>query len=126
MGLYSMDSIESAVEARMRKQHAEELVRVNSELESRVESRISEREEGIKEEHEKTKEDAKRKQSLLHEMVPQHVADSLIQGEAVATEEFEAVTIFFSDIVGEKILTKEIPIFLQVLQSFLQQALHQK
>ena len=46
-------------------------------------------------------EDLRRKDSLLNEILPKSVADRLLKGEPVVTETYDAVTVFFSDIVGE-------------------------
>ena len=77
-----MDSIENAVEDRMR-DHFE---RKKEEIQESVES---------------LHEDNRRKDSLLNEILPKSVADRLLRGEPVVTETYDAVTVFFSDIVGE-------------------------
>ena len=40
------------------------------------------------------------KQRLLDEILPPHVAQQLASGQKAEPEHFDAVTIFFSDIVG--------------------------
>ena len=81
-----MDSIENAAEERMR-------------------DHFTEREKKIQERHSKSvesvHEDNRRKESLLNEILPKSVTDRLLRGEQVATETYDAVTVFFSDIVGE-------------------------
>ena len=70
-----MDSIENAVEDRMR--------------------------DHFERKNESVHEDLRRKDSLLNEILPKSVADRLLKGEPVVTETYDAVTVFFSDIVGE-------------------------
>ena len=57
--------------------------------------------EKVQEIHESFHEDLRRKDSLLNEILPKSVADRLLKGEPVVTETYDAVTVFFSDIVGE-------------------------
>ena len=81
-----MDSIENAVEDRMR---------------DHFERKEREKMQEIHESHESFHEDLRRKDSLLNEILPKSVADRLLKGEPVVTETYDAVTVFFSDIVGE-------------------------
>ena len=55
----------------------------------------------VQEIHESVHEAMRRKDSLLNEILPKSVADRLLKGEPVVTETYDAVTVFFSDIVGE-------------------------
>ena len=50
-------------------------------------------------------EDNRRKDSLLNEILPKSVAERLLKGEPVVTETYDAVTVFFSDIVGEYLVS---------------------
>ena len=50
-------------------------------------------------------EDKRRKDSLLNEILPKSVAERLLKGEPVVTETYDAVTVFFSDIVGEYLVS---------------------
>ena len=60
----------------------------------------------MQERAESVNEDNRRKESLLNEILPKSVADRLLRGEPVATETYDAVTVFFSDIVGEYFSSK--------------------
>ncbi|OWA54870.1 hypothetical protein BV898_19262 [Hypsibius exemplaris] len=52
----------------------------------------------------------RRGERLLHRMLPPFIADSLKRGDHVLPEFFEAVTVFFSDIVGfTKIAARSTP-----------------
>ena len=112
-----MDSIENAAEERIR----DHLTKV-------FEKKIVERERTISSsvhlELQDVHEDNRRKESLLNEILPKSVADRLLKGEPVATETYDAVTVFFSDIVGESLffLCQFNPGF-QVLQTYLHRAL---
>ena len=77
-----MDSIENAVEDRMR-------------------DHFERKNESVHEDNKVLHEDLRRKDSLLNEILPKSVADRLLKGEPVVTETYDAVTVFFSDIVGE-------------------------
>ncbi|GBN04615.1 Receptor-type guanylate cyclase Gyc76C [Araneus ventricosus] len=58
-----------------------------------LEDLVDERTAQLVEEQNKT-------EALLHRMLPKSVAEQLMRGEAVIPESFDAVTIYFSDIVG--------------------------
>ncbi|GAU94365.1 hypothetical protein RvY_06150-3 [Ramazzottius varieornatus] len=65
-----------------------------------LESLVSERTLQLQEEKKKT-------ELLLYEILPRPVAEHLIKHERVEAEQFESVTIFFSDIVGFTALSAE-------------------
>ncbi|CAE1321199.1 Resact receptor,Olfactory guanylyl cyclase GC-D,Guanylate cyclase 32E,Heat-stable enterotoxin receptor,Receptor-type guanylate cyclase gcy-13,Guanylate cyclase soluble subunit alpha-1,Receptor-type guanylate cyclase gcy-9,Guanylate cyclase soluble subunit alpha-2,Receptor-type guanylate cyclase gcy-21,Head-specific guanylate cyclase,Guanylate cyclase soluble subunit beta-2,Atrial natriuretic peptide receptor 1,Speract receptor,Receptor-type guanylate cyclase gcy-18,Receptor-type guanylate cyclase gcy-3,Ret len=52
-------------------------------------------------------EQKKKAEDLLYSMLPKSVASSLIRGETVTAEEFESVTLFFSDICGFTAMSAE-------------------
>ena len=87
-----MDSIENAAEERMR-DHFSKVFEEKVERERTISSSV----------HLELHEDNRRKESLLNEILPKSVADRLLKGEPVATETYDAVTVFFSDIVGESL-----------------------
>ena len=90
IGLYSMDSIENAAEERVRDHFERKRGQEIQEIQERASKSV-----------ESVHEDNRRKESLLNEILPKSVADRLLKGEPVVTETYEAVTVFFSDIVGE-------------------------
>ena len=92
-----MDSIENAAEERMR-DHFER--KKGQEMQERIRE-IQEIQERASISVESVHEDLRRKDSLLNEILPKSVADRLLKGEPVVTETYDAVTVFFSDIVGE-------------------------
>ena len=94
IGLYSMDSIENAAEERMRDHLTEIFERKRGQDAQEIQERASKSVESVHE-------DLRRKDSLLNEILPKSVADRLLKGEPVVTETYDAVTVFFSDIVGE-------------------------
>jgi class 3 adenylate cyclase/predicted negative regulator of RcsB-dependent stress response len=49
------------------------------------------------------------KESLLHEILPSHVAERIIQGEKTIAEECQDMTIMFADIVGFTSLSEHLP-----------------
>lgn len=57
-------------------------------------------EELVDERTDQLREEKKKVEALLDRMLPRSVAESLMRGEAVVPESYDAVTIFFSDIVG--------------------------
>ena len=40
----------------------------------------------------------------MNEILPKSVAETLLKGEPVVTETYDAVTVFFSDIVGKYLM----------------------
>ena len=119
-----MDSIENAAEERIR-DHLTKVFEKKKGQEVKEVRETLERERTISSSvHLELHEDNRRKESLLNEILPKSVADRLLKGEPVATETYDAVTVFFSDIVGESLffLCQFNPGF-QVLQIFLHRAL---
>ena len=94
-----MDSIENAAEERIR-DHLTKVFEKKEGQQVKEVKEILERERTISS---SVHEDNKRKESLLNEILPKSVADRLLKGEPVATEQYDAVTVFFSDIVGKSI-----------------------
>ena len=95
-----MDSIENAAEERIR----DHLTKVFEKKKGQEVRETLERERTISSSvHLELHEDNRRKESLLNEILPKSVADRLLKGEPVATEQYDAVTVFFSDIVGKSI-----------------------
>ena len=88
-----MDSIENAAEERMRDHFERKKGQEVQEIHERLE-RASISVESVHE-------DNRRKDSLLNEILPKSVTNRLLKGEPVVTETYDAVTVFFSDIVGE-------------------------
>lgn len=93
-----MDSIENAAEERMR-DHFER--KKGQEVQERVREIQEEIQERASISVESVHEDNRRKDSLLNEILPKSVTNRLLKGEPVVTETYDAVTVFFSDIVGE-------------------------
>ena len=97
-----MDSIENAAEERIR----DHLTKVFEKKKGQEVRETLERERTISSSvHLELHEDNRRKESLLNEILPKSVADRLLKGEPVATEQYDAVTVFFSDIVGKFLST---------------------
>ena len=67
----------------------------------RTRNRRTAKKKSIHEDLMRKDEDNRRKDSLLNEILPKSVAERLLKGEPVVTETYDAVTVFFSDIVGE-------------------------
>ena len=101
IGLYSMDSIENAAEERMRDHLTEIFERKRGQEMQEIQENHSKSVESVHEDNRRKDEDLRRKDSLLNEILPKSVADRLLKGEPVVTETYDAVTVFFSDIVGE-------------------------
>ena len=100
-----MDSIENAAEERMRdhfeRKKGQEVQEIQERLEVERAQEIQERLERASISVESVHEDNRRKDSLLNEILPKSVTNRLLKGEPVVTETYDAVTVFFSDIVGK-------------------------